>query len=76
MMKEATEAANAGQRMTMVLPPKFKRPPKFPRGELLCETERGRVYTYDPLRVLAWLTANGLITMRRVEGPRHLPEEK
>jgi hypothetical protein len=37
-------------------------PPKFPRGELLCENHDGtRCYSYDPMRVLAWLSANGLV---------------
>lgn len=66
MAKEAAEAVNAGTRMTMVMPKCFKRPPKFPRGELLCENADGRnVYSFDPLRVLAWLAANGIV---KVEG--------
>lgn len=65
MAKEAAEAAQASQRMTMVLPKGFKRPPKFPRGELLCENHDGnRVYSFDPIRVLAWLAANELVKVR------------
>jgi hypothetical protein len=49
-----------GGRMTLVRKRGVKMPPKFPRGELLCENHDGRnVYSYDPLRILAWLAANG-----------------
>lgn len=51
--------------VTLVLPEGWKRPPKFPRGELLSEIESGgkvmRAYSFDPLHVLAWLGANGLV---------------
>jgi predicted ATP-grasp superfamily ATP-dependent carboligase len=59
----AAIAMQGGTRMTMVLPrPWRNRPPKFPRGELLCENSDGRnVYSFDPMRVLAWLAANGLV---------------
>jgi hypothetical protein len=41
--------------MTLVLPKKGKRPPKFPRGELLCITPDGScVRRYSIKRVLAW----------------------
>ena len=62
MAKDAAEAVNAGTRMSMVFRKGQKRPPGFPRGELLCENYDGRhVYSFDPLRVLAWLAANGLV---------------
>lgn len=62
MAKQAAEAMNAGTRMTMVFQKGGKRPPKFPRGELLCENSDGRnVYSFDPSRVLAWLITSGLI---------------
>lgn len=66
----ATQAISAGTRMTMVLPRRWKRPPKFPRGELLCENHDGQnVYSFDPLRVLAWLAANGLVDWRVMRAP-------
>lgn len=65
MAKEAAAASNAGQRMTLVRPKGSRLPPKFPRGELLCENHDGsRVYSYDPLKVLAWLAASGLIKVK------------
>lgn len=65
MARLATEAVKDGTRMTMVRRPNQRMPPKFPRGELLCENHDGRnVYSYDPLAVLAWLAANGLIQVR------------
>lgn len=65
MAQEAADAVNAGQRMSMVRPKGAKMPPKFPKGELLCENHNGsRVYSYDPLRVLAWLAANDLVQVR------------
>ena len=43
---------------------KTKLPPKFPRGRLLCENFDGtRCYSYEPLKVLAWLNMMGLIKM-------------
>ena len=62
MAAEAAIAIAGGTRMTMVRKRGMKMPPKFPRGELLCENHEGRhVYSYDPLRVLAWLSATGLV---------------
>jgi hypothetical protein len=62
MAQQAADAVNAGRRMSLVRPKGMKMPPKFPRGELLCENHTGsRVYSYDPLRVLAWLVANDLV---------------
>ena len=62
MMAEAKAAkeqgANAG--MTLVLPNGFRRPPGFPRGTLLSETGRGRVYSFDPDKIINWLQLNGL----------------
>ena len=65
MALAASKAAEAGTRMTLMLPrPWRNRPPKFPRGELLCENSEGScAYSFDPLRVLAWLAANKLITV-------------
>ena len=65
MAKEAADAIDAGHRMSMARPKGSKMPPKFPRGELLCENHNGsRVYSYDPVRVLAWLVANDLVQVR------------
>lgn len=62
MAADAVQAINANQRMSLVRPKGMKMPPRFPRGELLCENHSGsRVYSYDPTRVLAWLAANGLV---------------
>jgi hypothetical protein len=63
MAKDAAAAIQAGTNMTLVLPRPWKnRPPKFPRGELLCENSNGQnVYSYDPIKVLAWLAAMGLV---------------
>lgn len=69
MATEAAAAINAGQRMLLVRPKGMKMPPKFPRGELLCENHSGsRVYSYDPMRVLAWLAANGLVKVDSSNG--------
>lgn len=32
----------------------WRRPPKWPRGELLCETETGRLYAFPIAKVLKW----------------------
>lgn len=42
--------------MQLTLPKGFKRPPKFPRGELLCENSQEQVvWRFDAHRVLKWL---------------------
>lgn len=54
----------------IVLKKGWKRPPKFPRRELLCETERGRVYSISPMKLIAWLAANWFVKVQdeRVKG--------
>jgi hypothetical protein len=48
--------------MTLVRKKGQKMPPKFPRGELLCENFDGtRCFSYNPLKVLAWLSETGLV---------------
>ncbi len=48
--------SSANGKMTLVLPQGFKRPAKFPRGELLCENTDGRhVWMFDAWRILKWL---------------------
>lgn len=66
MAKAAAEAIQAGANMTLVLPRQWRnRPPKFPRGELLCENSNGcNVYRFDPVKVLAWLASNGLVKVK------------
>lgn len=62
MAADAAGALAAGTRMTLVRRRGVKMPPKFPRGELLCENFDGtKCYSYDPLKVLAWLSAMGLV---------------
>ena len=43
--------------------PLTKLPPRFPRGELLYRDDDGDVYSFSPMEVLAWLAANGLVTV-------------
>lgn len=45
--------------ITLVFPRGFKRPVGFPRGELLCDNaERGRVYSFDPEKIIKWIRKN------------------
>jgi hypothetical protein len=62
MEKEAAAAIQAGTLMTLMLPRRRRNMPrKFPQGELLCKNSDGwNVYTSDPVKVMAWLSANGL----------------
>ena len=56
--------------MTLVRRCGVKMPPKFPRGELLCENHDGtKCYSYDTLRVLAWLSAMGLVKVTATTAP-------
>lgn len=64
MATEAKAAMLAGTRLTMVRVRGIKLPPKFPRGELLCENHDGRnVYSYDPAKVIAWLNKYRLVAV-------------
>lgn len=52
LAKDATAALAAGTNITLVCERGVKMPPKFPRGELLCENADGaRCYSHDPLKV-------------------------
>ena len=63
LYKDAVNAKEQGAHcgMTLVFPKGVKRPKGFPRGELLCETARGRCYSFNPDKVLLWLKNNSLI---------------
>ena len=64
LAKDAAAAIQGGTRMTLTRQRGIKMPPKFPRGDLLCENVDGRnAYSYDPVKVLAWLAAAGLVKM-------------
>lgn len=64
MATEALASMQAGTRMTLVRIRGQKPPPKFPRGELMCENHDGRnVYSYDPAKVIAWLNEHRLIAI-------------
>ncbi len=55
LVADATAAIAAGSRVTLVFKSWHKMPPKFPRGEFLCENQGGeRCYSYEPRKVLAW----------------------
>ncbi len=56
----AAKAQGAVCGMTLVIG-RGKKPKGFPRGELLSETERGRCYSFDPDKVIAWLVKNGFV---------------
>lgn len=47
--------------ITLVLPRRWRAPPKFPRRELLCDQGEQKVYSLSAMDVLAWLAANGLV---------------
>ncbi len=70
MAADAAGALAAGTNMTLVRRKGQKMPPKFPRGELLCENFDGsRCYSYSPLKVLAWLNAMGLVKVIATVAP-------
>lgn len=62
MYADAIEAKGGlGLGMMLVLPPNWKRPPGFPRGEFLSDNDRGEVYSFDPDKMIAWLEKNNLV---------------
>jgi len=58
-LKMATEAKSQQSEsyagVVLVLPRGFKRPKGFPRGKLLSEEQRGRVYSFDPDKIIKWI---------------------
>lgn len=64
MVIGVNEAIQAGTKMTLVRIRGHKMPPNFPRGKFLCENHDGRnVFSYDTIRVLAWLVVNDLVKL-------------
>lgn len=65
---EAARALAAGQGLLLTIP-RGGLPRTFPRGELLNEMRRNgvveRTYRFEPLRVIDWLAANGLVQHER-----------
>ncbi len=55
----AVGAILAGTDLTLHLPAGEKWPQGWPRGELLSVTERGRNYSFNPLKVLAFMQRLG-----------------
>lgn len=47
--------------ITLVLPKGWKAPPKFPRRNLLDREQR--IYSLSAMNVLAWLAANGMVSV-------------
>lgn len=63
-VKAINDKTGAVNGVVFVLPKGWKRPSGFPRGKLLSDVEREgemRVYSFDPLSVLAWLSAKSLV---------------
>ena len=58
----AVGAILAGTDLTLHLPAGEKWPPGWPRGELLSVTERGRNYSFNPLKVLAFMQRLGKLS--------------
>jgi hypothetical protein len=61
----------AANGVSIVIPKGFKRPPGFPRGELLCENPNSgdRVYSMNPVKLLAWLSKNELVKITIAQRP-------
>lgn len=52
----------------------FDKVPKgFPRGELLCVSQRGKVYRHSAIKVLSWMLKNKLLPMPPTEQPDASP---
>ena len=63
LLSDALQAKESGAHvgMSLVFAIGQKRPKGFPRGELLSETERCSVYSFEPDRVIKWLKKNSLV---------------
>lgn len=57
LLKLARAALPVGQ-MSLVLPVGFKRPPGFPRGELLNERGDERTWAFSARKMVAWCEAH------------------
>ena len=58
----AVGAILAGTDLSLHLPAGEKWPQGWPRGELLSVTERGRNYSFNPLKVLAFMQRLGKLS--------------
>ena len=57
LIQRAAEAAQASGYLTLIVPE--KRPPGFPRGELLCVNYIGeKVYSVSAFKILKWAKTN------------------
>jgi hypothetical protein len=67
LYKDAIEARAQGAHcgMTLVFGRRAKKPRGFPKGELLCETENGLVFSFDPDKVIKWLEKYKLVKMEQ-----------
>jgi hypothetical protein len=63
LYKDALAAKEQGSvcGMTLVFGRGVKRPKGSPRGEFLSETHKGRVYSFNPDKVISWLVKNDLV---------------
>ena len=64
MARIATGVIACGEHRINLLVPKNKMPKGFPRGEFVCETHRGKMHSFDAMKVLLFLIANGLVVPR------------
>lgn len=66
-----------GTDMTLHLPKGEKWPQGWPRGELLSESELGRNYSFNPLKVLGFMQRlaklDNVDGARYIEGADHIP---
>tara|TARA_R110000868_G_scaffold74752_4_gene216282 strand:+ start:1170 stop:1394 length:225 start_codon:yes stop_codon:yes gene_type:complete len=58
----AVAAILAGTDLTLHLPKGAKFPKGWPRGDLLSVTDKGRNYSYDPLKLLAYIQKLGKLS--------------
>jgi len=59
---DALEAKAQGTNMSLVIPKGHRLGNGFPRGELLCETDHGRVKSFSPDKIIAMLIKAKFIT--------------
>ena len=63
---DALSAIASGTGMTLVF--SARKPKGFPKGEFLSETGYGKVYRFDPRKVIDWIEKNNLLNASKGEG--------
>lgn len=64
----ATLLGEGGTHINLIPPKRGRLPKGFPRGEFLSETEHGKIYAFDAMKVLLWLITTQVVSVSVEDG--------